>query len=131
VTVQYLIDTCVALWYFEGSSRIPVDVREILRNPVCEIFVSDVSILEVVIKYGLGKLQLPHPPSRMLLPLIRRHAMDILPLTTMAIFRLEQLPSLHRDPFDRLLVAQALEHGMTLVTPDPQVRQYPIANLWV
>jgi PIN domain nuclease of toxin-antitoxin system len=126
----YLLDTCVAIWFFEGSEKIYIDLRAILRDPSNEVYVSDVSILEVVIKHGLGKLQLPYAPSHVLPPLIRRHAMGILPLTTGAIFRLERLPSLHRDPFDRLLVAQALEHRLTLVTPDPLVRQYPVPNIW-
>jgi PIN domain nuclease of toxin-antitoxin system len=125
-----LLDTCVAVWFFEGSDRIPPVVLSRLRDPAENLHFSHVSILEIVIKYQLGKFPLPQPPSRLLLPLANRHMMGILPLEPEAIFRLERLPDLHRDPFDRLLVAQALAHRLTLVSPDPLVRQYPVPVLW-
>ncbi|MEI6809719.1 MAG: type II toxin-antitoxin system VapC family toxin [bacterium] len=128
--MAYLLDTCVALWFFEGSANIPVPVRNVLTDPSEDLLLSDVSILEIVIKYRLGKLPLDAAPSRIILPLARKHSIDILPLSTSAIFQLEGLKDFHRDPFDRLLVAQALAHQMTLVTPDPLIRQYPVHSLW-
>jgi PIN domain nuclease of toxin-antitoxin system len=126
----YLLDTCVALWFFEGSSRIPDHVRDVLTDPSEDVFLSDASILEIVIKHQVGKLRLDAAPSRIILPLARKHLMDILPLSTPAIFHLERLANLHRDPFDRLLIAQALTHRLALVTPDPLIRQYQIQTLW-
>jgi PIN domain nuclease of toxin-antitoxin system len=126
----YLLDTCVVIWFFEGSERIPDSLRATLLDPRHDLYLSDVSILEVVIKYRLGKLPLPKPPSEIMLPLARKHLMDPLPLTAPAMFRLETLPDLHRDPFDRLLVCQALEHRLELVTPDPLVRQYEVSSIW-
>lgn len=128
---SYLLDTCVALWHFEGNPRISPELRDVLTDPVNELFLSDVSILEIVIKHRLGKLPLPKPPSRIIRPLARKHLMDILPLSTAAIFRLESLPDLHRDPFDRILIGQALECGFPLVTPDPMIRQYDVPTFWV
>ena len=127
----YLLDTCVAIWYFQGSDRISADLVELLRNPRNDLCLSDVSVLEIVIKHRLGKLPLPKPPSRIILPLARKHWMESLPLTTDAIFALERLPDLHRDPFDRLLIGQALTRRLELVTPDPLIRQYDVATLWI
>jgi PIN domain nuclease of toxin-antitoxin system len=120
----------VAFWYFDGGLRISQEVLGILRDPIHDVYFSDVSVLEIVIKHGLGRLRLPQPPSRLLPSLARKHEFEILPLITAAIFRLETLPSLHRDPFDRLLIGQALAHHLTLVTPDPLIRQYRVATLW-
>lgn len=126
----YLLDTCALVWYFTGSREIPARLVQTLsdtRNRVC---VSDVSTLELVIKHSLGKLSLPQPPSVWLPVLTRKHLLAVLPLEAAAIYRLEQLPWLHRDPFDRLLVAQALTHDLTLVTPDPLMQQYPVTWTW-
>jgi PIN domain nuclease of toxin-antitoxin system len=128
--VRFLLDTCTLLWYFEGSDRIPETLRDRLTDPANEVFASDVSVLEIVLKHSLGKISLPRPPSVLLPQLIERHLIDELPLTRGAIFRLESLPPHHKDPFDRLLIAQALEHGLQLATPDPLVRQYEVDTTW-
>lgn len=128
--MRFLLDTCTMIWYFEGNPRIGPDLRETLRDPRNEVFVSDVSALEVVIKHQRGKLPLPKSPSRILPLLMRKHYLDSLPLTLEAIFRLEALPPLHGDPFDRLLIAQSLCGELTLVTPDPKIRQYEVVTRW-
>lgn len=128
--MQFLLDTCVVIWFFEGSNRIPTALRETLRDPGSDLLLSDVSVLEIVIKHALGKLPLQQQPSKILLPLAQKHFMDILPLSTDDIFGLEGLPELHRDPFDRLLIAQSRCRNLSLVTPDPLIRQYPIHTLW-
>jgi PIN domain nuclease of toxin-antitoxin system len=128
--MRFLLDTCVVIWYFEGSDKIHGTVRDRLTDPENEVYMSDVSILEVVIKYTLGKLPLSLPPSELLPILAEKHALATLPLFQESIFRLESLPPLHHDPFDRLLIAQSLEHGLTLVTPDPRIQQYEIPTIW-
>lgn len=128
--MRLLLDTCVAVWMFEGASSLPESVRQALTDPGNDAYFSDVSLLEIEIKYSIGKFPLDAPPSRSILPLVRKHALDILPLSTRDIVTIESLPLLHRDPFDRLLVAQALANGLTLVTPDPLIRQYDVQSLW-
>ena len=128
--MRYLLDTCVMIWFFEGSRRIGRALQDTLTDPLNDLLVSDINILEVVIKHQLGKLPLPLTPSRIFPSLIRKHGMELLPLDTAAIFRLESLPLLHRDPFDRLLVAQAQLNKLTLVTPDPQIQAYDVPWFW-
>lgn len=128
--MRMLLDTCVAVWMFEGSLAIPTPIRTSLTDPENEVFFSDVSLLEIEIKYAIGKFPLDAPPSRSILPLVHKHALELLPLSTRDIVAIETLPLLHRDPFDRLLVAQALANRMSLVSPDPLIRQYDVAVLW-
>ena len=128
--MRYLLDTCALIWFFEGSAQIAPSLRDVLTDPLNDLLVSDVSVLEVVIKYQLGKLRMPQVPSRFMPLLIRKHGLEPLALDTSAIFQLERLPPLHRDPFDRLLIAQAQVHDLTLVTPDPLIQQYAVPHLW-
>jgi len=79
-----------------------------------------------MIKHQLGKLPLPEQPGQYLPEQRRRHAISSLPVDEASVARLAGLPPLHRDPFDRLLVCQALEHGLTLITVDDAVRAYPV-----
>lgn len=127
---MYLLDTCVALWFFEGSASIPPRVRTCLTDPTHTLYLSDVSLLEVVIKHRIGKLMLTKPPSRLMPALLRKHDIEAMALDAFSIFKLEELPLLHRDPFDRLLIAQSLAHDLTLVTPDPLIQQYDVSVLW-
>ncbi len=90
------------------------------------------SIWECVIKHRLGKLDLPAEPGIYLPRQRSRHGFESLPVAEGDVLRLAQLPSIHKDPFDRILVAQAQEHGMVLVTADPVISRYPVSTLdWV
>ena len=128
--MTFLLDTCAALWYFEGNPRIRDGLRDVLTSIENDVLLSDVSILETVIKCRLGKVSIDQPPSRFFPEMVAQHDMTILPITTEAVFALDDLPLLHRDPFDRLLVAQAKTHGLRLVSPDPLIRQYDIDVHW-
>ena len=95
-----------------------------------EVWFSAVSVWEIAIKSRLGRLPLPEPPSVFVPRMIERHALGVMPIHlkhTLADF---DLPAHHHDPFDRFLVAQALSEGMTLVTDDRAVSQYPVETLW-
>jgi PIN domain nuclease of toxin-antitoxin system len=128
--VILLLDTCALIWFFAGSGRINDRLQELLTDPTNEVKMSDISVLELVIKYQLGKLDWQQSPSRLLPVLARKHRLTTAPLTQEAIYYLEQLPLLHRDPFDRLLVAQAVTSGCALVTCDPLICQYPVQTIW-
>jgi PIN domain nuclease of toxin-antitoxin system len=100
-----------------------------LQDSSNEIFLSVASIWEATIKYQLGKLPLPDVPGKYLTDARKRHQISSLPVDESSIARLLDLPDLHRDPFDRLLICQALHHGLTLVTVDKEIRQYQVPVL--
>ncbi|MCS6940941.1 MAG: type II toxin-antitoxin system VapC family toxin [Roseiflexaceae bacterium] len=124
--MKLLLDTHVFLWFISGDARLPVVMRESIRDLNNEVYLSVVSLWEAIIKYQLGKLPLPEAPERYL-PLQReRHQIASLPLDEVSVVHLASLPALHRDPFDRILMCQALGHGLTIVTVDDLIRAYPV-----
>ncbi len=127
--MRLLLDTHVFLWYITGSNRLSLRFYESIRDPQNDIYLSVVSLWEIIIKYNVGKLPLPATPE-IYLPTERlRHDIKNLDLTERNIKRVAGLPSLHHDPFDRALIAQALSENMTIVTVDSAITQYPVSVL--
>ena len=85
---------------------------------------------EIQIKYQSGKLTLTHAPKETIELGMERHDVDYQSLASTAIWQLQKLPLLHKDPFDRIIIASALCEGMTLVTPDPEIHKYPVPVIW-
>jgi PIN domain nuclease of toxin-antitoxin system len=127
--MRILLDTHVFLWYITADPKLPAAFRAAGQDPANEVHLSAASVWEAVIKYHLGKLPLPAPPADYLPEQRAAHGMVSLPIDEGAMSRLASLPPLHRDPFDRLLVAQALQHGLTLATVDPDIAAYPVPLL--
>jgi PIN domain nuclease of toxin-antitoxin system len=127
--MRLLLDTHIFLWYLSADPRLPAAVRDAIRDPANEVYLSVASVWEAVIKCGLGKLPLPAAPAEYLPRQREAHQIASLPLEEGALTHLAGLPVLHRDPFDRILIAQALHHGLTLVTLDEAVRAYPVPLL--
>ena len=128
--MKLLVDTVVFLWWITGSPRLSARARDTLTDPHNEVWLSAVSAWEIALKHALGKLPLPEEPETLIPRLRERHRVEELALSEAAALQLPKLPTLHRDPFDRMLVCQAIAHGLTLVTPDPLVRRYPVRTLW-
>jgi PIN domain nuclease of toxin-antitoxin system len=128
--MRCLVDTCTALWLWSDPARLPAKVAEILRDGRNDVVFSQVSTLEIQLKFDLGKLQLPKPPSQFIPEALERHFMLYDRFRDDAIFLLQKLPHLHEDPFDRLLIAHALTDGATLLTPDPWIHRYPVPVVW-
>ena len=128
--MKLLLDACTFLWVLGGTAGVPGRVAEAFRAPDNEVYLSAASVWEIVIKHASGRLVLPRPPDQ-LIP-VERDARAILPLPIdeESALHVSRLPDLHRDPFDRILVAQAIVHGLTIVTPDPLVLQYPARTMW-
>jgi len=122
--MRLLLDTHVFLWYISIDPRLPATFQSAIREPS-----NDVSIWEAVVKHALGKLPLPAPPSDYLPRQREAHGIAALPIDEEAMRHLAGLPAIHRDPFDRMLVAQALQYGLTIVAVDSEVAAYPIARL--
>ena len=125
--MRYLLDTHVILWCAQGNECLPSGVRAIIRDEEC--FYSVASFWEIAIKQSLGKLDtelsLSDLDEQCQLAGLRRIAIDIPHLE-----RIKTLPDVHRDPFDRLLVAQALEEELVVVTCDGIIPQYPVQTIW-
>lgn len=124
-----LLDTQVFLWYISGDTQLPTSFRDAIRDPANHVWLSVASVWEAVVKNALGKLPLPALPSVYLPQQRIVHLIDTLPITEEHLVQLAALPPIHRDPFDRIIVSQALHHGLTLLTADTIVRSYPVPLL--
>src|SRR5438128_2834301 len=118
--------THIFLWYISADPRLPTEIRDAIREPANDVYLSVASVWEAVVKHALGKLPLPAPPAEYLPQQREAHKIASLPLQEPALVHLANLPPLHRDPFDRILIAQALHHGMSLATVDAMARAYPV-----
>jgi PIN domain nuclease of toxin-antitoxin system len=127
--MRLLLDTHIFLWFISGDDRLPKAMQQSIRDLDNTVYMSVVSLWEAIVKYQLGKLQLPESPSGYL-PLQReKHQISCLPLDEPSVSHLSELPQIHRDPFDRMLICQALEHGLTIVTVDNVICAYPVPTL--
>jgi len=124
--MKILLDTHIFLWFISGDIQLETDVRDEIREPNNEIYLSVVSIWEAIVKYQLGKLPLPEHPATYLPKQRDLHQITSLNLDENSVVQLAKLPALHRDPFDRMLICQALQYGFTIVTVDAAVRAYPV-----
>src|SRR4051812_35999453 len=127
--MKLLLDTHVFLWHLLCDPRLPGAYLAAIKDPRNDVYLSIVSVWEATIKHQLGKLPLPTPAARFLIQ--ERDALQIAPLSVDdgAMPFLESLPQLHRDPFDRLLIAQALQHNCTLLTVDANIAAYGVPVL--
>jgi PIN domain nuclease of toxin-antitoxin system len=121
--VNLLLDTHVLLWWLADDSRLSPDTRKAISDPENIVLVSAVTIWEIVIKKGLGKLAIPDEWY----DAIADEPFQRLPITWEHSRKVADLPELHRDPFDRLLVAQAIVENLVLVTGDEKVLRYDIS----
>lgn len=125
-----LLDTCVFLWFALGARELSEKAREALLEPEAVRLLSASSAWEIAIKNSAGRLHLPAPVDAWLPMARERLAVTSLPVEESAALQVGKLPPLHRDPFDRILVAQAIVHGCVLVTPDEAIAAYPVRTLW-
>ena len=127
--MKILLDTHIFLWFISGDTKLPTDIRDAVRDPGNAVYLSVVSIWETVVKYQLGRLPLPEPPETYLPKQRDRHQISSLALDEHSVVQLAQLPALHRDPFDRMLICQALQNDLTLATVDAAIRTYSVSLL--
>jgi PIN domain nuclease of toxin-antitoxin system len=127
--MRILLDTHIFLWFISGDTQLSTDVRDAIRDPDNEVYLSSVSVWEAIVKYQLGKLPLPKPPETYLPRQRNLHQIASLALDESSVIQLAKLPPLHRDPFDRMLICQALQNGLTIATVDAAVRAYSVSVL--
>lgn len=128
--MRLLVDTCTFLWLAIDDERLSPKAREHFASPDNEAYLSTASAAEIAIKYRLGRLPLPEDPASYIPRLREAHGMASLPLVEEECLQLARLPDLHRDPFDRMLVCQAILGGLAILTPDPEIRRYPVRVIW-
>lgn len=127
--MKLLLDTHVFLWFISGDKRLPKGMRDRIRDSDNEVYLSVVSLWEAIVKYQLGRLPLPQPPNIYLPVQRQKHQIASLSLDEASVSQLADLPQIHRDPFDRMLICQAMEHGLTIVTVDDTICAYPLPVL--
>ncbi|HUG54121.1 MAG TPA: type II toxin-antitoxin system VapC family toxin [Vicinamibacteria bacterium] len=128
--MRLLLDTCTFLWTVGGAKELSPRARDVFSDPANEVFLSAASAWEIAVKHRLGRLPLPAPPEEFVPAQRSAHGIEALPVDEEAALHVAKLPDLHRDPFDRLLIAQALVGGLVLLTPDADIRQYPARTMW-
>ena len=128
--MKLLLDTCAFLWIVSEDARLSESARAAFRDPANDVLLSAVSAWEIMVKHALGRLPLPDPARDFVTCQRQAHRITTLPLEETAAALLPSLPMLHRDPFDRMLICQALDSGAVLLTPDAHIRQYPARTLW-
>ena len=124
------LDTNVFLWLLAQPSRIPADVEDAITDPSNDVALSVAAVWEIIIKTGLGKLQMPGDVFSWLPAELSRRNIAVLDVKLQHVVALEHIPLHHRDPFDRVLVAQARVEGLTIVTHNRAFAKYDVPVLW-
>lgn len=124
--MRLLLDTHAFLWYITGDPRLSVAAAEAIQDESNEVFLSVVSVWEALAKHQLGKLPLPSPADAYLRNRREEHNIASLPFDEPSLTHLLRLPLHHRDPFDRMLICQALQHDLQVLTSDALFSAYPI-----
>jgi PIN domain nuclease of toxin-antitoxin system len=128
--MKYLLDTAVWLWSLAEPERINSPARRLIVEGREELYLSAASSWEISIKWALGKLPLPEPPARYVPMRLASQGIRPLPIAHAHALAVAELPPYHRDPFDRLLIAQAQIEQMTLLTADRAFEKYEVRVLW-
>jgi PIN domain nuclease of toxin-antitoxin system len=127
--MKYLLDTHACLWYFKDSGKLSETAANIIEDASMQKYVSVVSLWEFSIKYSMGKIQFDGG-LLYLWDIITKNGFTIMPIAKTHLEGMIHLPSIHRDPFDRLLVATAKVAGMTLLTADENIHRYDVPYVW-
>lgn len=128
--MKVLLDTCTFIWLVTDDPQLSAASRSVFASPENEVYLSSVSAWEIAVKHALGRIELADAPDLYVPRERARHGIEPLPLDETAALHLCKLPALHKDPFDRMLVCQALVNGLVILTPDELIRQYPVRAMW-
>ena len=127
--MRYLLDTHVFLWYFDGSDKLSETAKNILDDADIQKYISVASLWEFAIKFGIGKIKFEGGLEQ-LWNIVMKNGFHILPIDQPHIKGVIGLPFIHRDPFDRLLIAIAKAENMTILSADENIRKYGVTCLW-
>ena len=127
---RLLLDTHTFLWWDSKPEKLSLRVLALCQDPAVVLYLSLVSLWEIQIKSGLGKLPLALPLQEILRDQQAQRGLQLLPITPAHVFALGTLPHFHNDPFDRLLIAQSISEGLPLASIDSQFSPYPASIVW-
>jgi len=125
----YLLDTHVIVWYFEESPRLSADIIKIIDNQEIDVYISSVSLWEIAIKLSSGKMTLKFPFD-IFISLLEDGNFKVLQIKNEYLYRLMNLPPVHKDPFDRMIVSTALANNLTIMTLDKNIQRYDVSCMW-
>ncbi len=128
--MKVLLDTHTFLWWIADSPRLSARAREVIRDSNNELFFSAASGWEIAIKAQLGRLQLPDNLEQFIVEQLSLNIILVLPIQLRHALHVYTLPQHHRDPFDRMLVAQSQVENLPILTTDPQIAQYDVETIW-
>lgn len=128
--MRLLLDTHAFLWWIDDDPRISEHAAELIGNGSNEVFFSAASGWELVIKNALGRIQFPSSIQEFILEQLARNGFQVLPIHLVHAMKVSELPALHGDPFDRMLIAQTMVEELVLLTIDDDVRRYPVSVAW-
>lgn len=128
--MRVLLDTNSFLWFISGSDRLSVDAKNFIADMQNQLVLSAASLWEIAIKISLGKLDLLQPYGQLIPQQLEENDIAVLPLEIGHLNKVIDLPFHHRDPFDRLIIAQALAEGIPVVTSDAVFSQYAVKLIW-
>ena len=123
--MRVLLDTHIVLWWLSGHSNLPLRAHTVIADPEIEVLVSAATAWEIAIKSAAGRLDIPDDLSSAL----EANDFDALPISVAHALGVGRLPLHHADPFDRMLIAQAMIEGLTLISVDPRFRGYDVELL--
>ena len=128
--MRYLLDTHTFIWAVSLPEALSERARKIFEEPDSVLCLSVASSWEISIKAGIGKLSLPQETEHFLLHNIRKHGLEILAIILEDTFEAGRMPQYHKDPFDRILIAQSRNQGIPIITKDEQITQYDVETIW-
>ena len=129
--MKILLDTHVFLWFIQNDNRLSAKWRTEIEAPDNQVFFSVASVWDCVIKYQIGKLNFPESPEVYLPKKRKQHLINSLVIDEGSIAYLTNLPLLHKDPFDRLLICQSLQHNLLIMTSDNAILSYPNLKIFI
>jgi PIN domain nuclease of toxin-antitoxin system len=130
--MKLIVDTCTFLWLASAEEQLSLTAASLLEDSGNTLLLSAASVCEIGIKHALGRLPLPNnlTPVQFITAARQRNGVDALPISEEDALQLGKLPKVHQDPFDRMLVCQAIANQACIVTPDPLIARYPVSVQW-
>jgi PIN domain nuclease of toxin-antitoxin system len=128
--MEVLLDTSVFLWMISKPERLSKKARAIIESKDNELFISAVSGWEITIKFQINKLKLPDKPEVYVPNQIKENLLEVLPIEMKHVLNIYNLPDIHKDPFDRLLISQSQLEKLPILTKDKKIKKYSVKTIW-